>query len=272
MTPSHQDSSCQFQAIDLAGVRIHLVDRAGLLAQIARAVETGRGGLINNVNINAMNLAWVDWEFRAILNHSDLVFVDGYGVILGARAVGIRLSERLTFADWMDELFELCVSRGWTVFYVGDTEEVGKAFESYLTNNHLGLRVAGRHHGFFDHTSPESDALVTMINDSGADILVVGMGMPLQEKWIWCNRHRLRPPVKLTSGGYTRIATGILPRGPRWMTDHGLEWLYRLCIQPRHTWRRYLIGNPLFFIRILRWRWLCARPSDQPSDGRRAPR
>jgi N-acetylglucosaminyldiphosphoundecaprenol N-acetyl-beta-D-mannosaminyltransferase len=263
MAPPHDDHHRPLRAVDLMGVRVHLVDRPELMAQIIRAAETGQGGVICNVNIHAMNLAWMDREFRAILNQSDVVFVDGWGVLLGAKLAGLRLSERMTPADWMDELFEICVARGWAVFYVGGTEEVGTAFESYLARQHPRLRLAGRHHGFFPHWGPEGDEVVAMINNSGAKILLVGMGMPLQEKWIWRNRHRLSPPVKIPIGGYPLIATGLLPRGPRWMTQHGLEWLFRLCVQPRHTWRRYLVGNPLFLIRMLRWRWLGAQPVDR---------
>ena len=87
------------------------------------------------------------------------------------------------------------------------------------------------------------------------------MSMPIQEKWIWANRERLAPPVRLALGGLARIMTGHIRRGPRWMTDHGLEWLYRLGVQPRYTWRRYLLGNPLFLLRILGWKLFKLQPA-----------
>lgn len=239
-----------FPSMELLGVRIHVVNRKGLLASITQAVETGRGGNISHVNINAMNIAFKDPEFRAILNASDLVFVDGFGVTLGAALAGLKVGERLTYMDWMDDLFRLCAERQWPIFALGDTNEVGEAFERQLAHRHPDCPLAGKHHGFFEKTGPESDAVVETINNSGAAVLLVGMSMPVQEKWLWANREVLAPPVRLTAGAFYRFYTGYIPRGPRWMTQHGLEWLCRLTIEPRTLWRRYLLGNPLFLIRV----------------------
>ncbi len=241
----------KYPAVEMLGVKFHVVDRAGLLDAIARAVETGRGGIINNVNVHAMNLAYCDAELREILNASDLVFVDGAGILLGAAIAGIRVTERLTPADWVDDLFALCAARGWPVFHVGDIAEVGEDFRLELTRRHPSCRLVGCHHGYFQKTGPESDAVVAAINASGAKVLLVGMSMPIQEKWVWANRHRLKPPVILAVGALARTYTGHIRRGPPWMTRSGLEWLYRLTVQPGYTWRRYLIGNPLFLWRVL---------------------
>ena len=250
MRSSNPDSN-QTSPAKLMGVRIDPVVRVELLARIIRAVELGAGGMICNVNVHALNLAWEDAEFRTILNRSDLVFIDGFGVQLGARWNRMRIGERLTPADWIDELFATCAQRGWSVFWLGDTEKVGADFERELARRHPNCQLAGRHHGFFEKAGPQNDAVIHRINQSAAKIVLVGMGMPLQEKWISANRHRIDSPVHLSVGGLARIYTGAIPRGPRWMTDNGLEWLYRLAMQPRHTWRRYVIGNPLFLTRLI---------------------
>ena len=252
---------CTLPSTEFAGLRIHLARRADVLGTIRRAVDSGYGGNICNLNVHAVNTAWSDPAFRHILNHADLVFVDGAGVKLGARLTGTELGERLTPADWIDDLLCQCAERRWPVFWLGDTDEVGAAFEAILRQRHPTLSFAGRHHGFFDKTGAENDAVITRINASGAKVLLVGMSMPIQEKWIWANRERLAPPVRLALGGLARIMTGHIRRGPRWMTDHGLEWLYRLGVQPRYTWRRYLLGNPLFLLRILGWKLFKLQPA-----------
>lgn len=234
----------------LLGVRIDVVSRKDLLTTIERAAETGTGGLITNVNVHAMNLAWNDNEFRTIVNQSDLVFVDGIGVKLGARLSKVPVGDRLTPADWIDEMFSMCVQKQWSVFWLGDTEDVGLDFERELARRHPQCVFAGRHHGFFVKTGSDSDRVVDLINQSEAKILMVGMSMPIQEKWLSANRHLLRVPVLLPLGGMARIYTGTTRRGPRWMTDYGMEWLFRLAVQPRDTWKRYVIGNPLFIFRI----------------------
>ena len=240
-----------YSSTEMLGVKIHVVDRAGLLNAVIRAVETGHGSVISNVNVHAMNLAYRDADFRAILNASDLVFVDGAGVLLGAAIAGVKVGERLTYADWVDDLFKLCAARDWPVFYLGDIEQVGDDFRRELARRHPNCRLVGCHHGFFQKTGLESNAVVEAINASGAKVLLVGMSMPIQEKRVWANRERLQPPLRLTTGGMARIYTGHIKRGPPWMTRNGLEWLYRLAMQPSYTWKRYLIGNPLFLWRVL---------------------
>ncbi|MEI7431371.1 MAG: WecB/TagA/CpsF family glycosyltransferase [Betaproteobacteria bacterium] len=247
----------------LMGVRIHRLDLEGFFSYIVRAVESGQGGMVSNVNIHAMNIAWNDPLFRRILNESDLVFVDGMGVKWGGRLIGEDLGERITMADWGWGLFDICQHRGWPVYWLGDTDEVGAEFEQIITTRYPGLVFAGRHHGYFAKEGEESDAVVQRINDSGARILFVGMSMPIQEKWVWAHRDRLKALVSLNVGGAARIVTGHIGRGPDWMTRNGLEWLYRLAMQPRYTWRRYLIGNPLFLIRLFCWRLFGLQPKQR---------
>lgn len=253
-------SAPSLPSTDLMGVRIHRVNRGELLSRLESALESGCGGNIGNVNVHAMNTAWGDPLFRQIINAADMVFVDGAGVQLGARLAGQPVGERLTPADWIDELLALCARRGWPVYWLGDTDEVGAEFEQRLRARHPQLIVAGRHHGFFAREGAENDAVVDAINASGARLLMVGMSMPIQEKWIWANRDRLHPPVRLALGGLARIVTGHIRRGPPWMTNNGLEWLYRLCVQPGYTWRRYLLGNPLFLLRLIAWRHFGCQP------------
>jgi len=252
--------TCHLPAIDMLGVRVHRVFREDLLQQIRYAVETGEGGNIFNLNIHAANLAWTDPEFRQILNQADQVFVDGAGILLGAKMMGWQLGERLTFADWINDMFRLCAQENWPVFLLGDTEEVGEAFARVLEEKHPNLIFAGHQHGFFEKSGSENDRVIEKINASGARVLLVGMSMPIQEKWLAQNQHRLKPEVRLACGGMARILTGHIRRGPRWMTDNGLEWLYRLAMQPGYTWRRYIIGNPLFFLRLFAWRYLKFSP------------
>lgn len=245
---------------NLLGVRIHSVGIDGVLAQVAKCIEDEQGGLIANVNIHAMNLAWKDVRYRQILNTADLVFVDGAGVVLGAKIAGVKVGDRMTPADWVDALFEMCTSRHWPVYWLGDTEEVGAAFEHRVRARHPQCPFAGRSQGYFDHFGADGEAVAQGIRDSGARVLLVGMSMPLQEKWIARHQTKLGPMACLAVGGLARIYTGHIRRGPPWMTDHGLEWLYRLAMQPRYTWRRYLLGNPAFLLRVLLFRFGLIHP------------
>jgi N-acetylglucosaminyldiphosphoundecaprenol N-acetyl-beta-D-mannosaminyltransferase len=114
-----------------------------------------------------------------------------------------------------------------------------------------GLHIAGTRHGYEAGT----DA-VEEINRAAADILLVGMGTPTQEKWIADYQDQLDVPVIWAVGALFDFVSGRIPRGPHWMTEHGLEWLCRLAAEPAKLWRRYLIGNPLFLWRVIRSHWL----------------
>ena len=114
------------------------------------------------------------------------------------------------------------------------------------------LEIAGVRHGYFDRS--ENEAVVEEINAAAPDILLVGLGMPLQERWLMENRQRLDVGVALTGGAVFDYVSGRVRRGPRLLTRGGLEWLARLLAEPRRLWRRYLVGNPLFLLRVLRQR------------------
>ena len=128
------------------------------------------------------------------------------------------------------------------------------AFQATLAAEHPGYRDAGSHHGFFAKHGADSDAVVDAINASGATHLLVGFGMPLQEMWITEHAARLRVATVLPVGALFRWHAGIETRAPRWMTDHGLEWLARLGSHPLRHFRRYVIGNPRFLLRVIRSR------------------
>jgi N-acetylglucosaminyldiphosphoundecaprenol N-acetyl-beta-D-mannosaminyltransferase len=115
----------------------------------------------------------------------------------------------------------------------------------------------GTHHGYFDQdaASAENAAVIAAINAAAPQLLLVGFGMPRQERWLAENRARLTVNVALTVGALFEYVAGTLPRGPRWATEHYLEWLARWWLSPRRYTRRYLHDNPLFLARILRQRW-----------------
>lgn len=233
----------------LNGVRYHVVRRQDIFDSIRWAAENNEGGNIMNVNIHAMNLAYEDSSFRNILNNADMVFVDGAGVKLGCKMARLDVGQRLTPADWLEEMFEMCSREQWPIFLLGDIDVMGERFEEAMAERYPDCPFAGRHNGFFDREGEENDKVIEMINNSGAKVILVGMSMPIQEKWIWDNRDKLKPPVRLATGAFHRIFTGDIDRAPKWVTDNGFEWLYRLMMQP-HTWKRYILGNPLFMLRV----------------------
>jgi N-acetylglucosaminyldiphosphoundecaprenol N-acetyl-beta-D-mannosaminyltransferase len=242
--------------VHVLGVKIDALRLDEVLATIERAVEAGGRAIVAYANVHALNLAYELPWFRATLNRCDVVFCDGFGVKWGARLLGARIPERFTPPDWLDRLADRACRNGWRVFLLGARPGVAQAAAGRLKRRFPELCVAGTHHGYFDRVNggAENAAVIRSINAARPQLLIVGFGMPIQERWLADNWEHLDVNVALTVGAAFDYLSGEVRRAPPWMTDHGLEWLGRLLVEPRRLWRRYLVGNPLFLARVLRQR------------------
>ena len=242
----------------MLGVGVDPITVGELHAGIKRLAAAGAGGrgTVLNVNANCLNLLYTDAALRGFFEGADLVFCDGAGVMLAARLLGERIPERITYADWVWRLAAFAEAEGLSLFLLGAAPGVVERAAQRLGTLHPGLRILGAEHGHFDHSpgSTENEAVLQKVNAAKPDILIVGLGMPLQERWLMENRAAIDANVALTGGAVFDYVSGGLRRGPRLLTDNGFEWLARLLVEPRRLWRRYLIGNPLFLFRVLRQR------------------
>jgi N-acetylglucosaminyldiphosphoundecaprenol N-acetyl-beta-D-mannosaminyltransferase len=213
-----------------------------------------------HVNVYGLNLAYEEGWLREFLRSADTVFCDGAGVKLGAYILGDSLPQRITYADWMWQLSSFTQENHLSIFFLGGRPGVADKAAMKLRKRFPDLRIVGVHHGYFEKHpgSQENENVLQQINRTHPNILIVGFGMPLQEKWLMENWGRIDADVALTGGAVFDYISGDLQRAPKWMTDNGLEWLGRLLIEPRRLWKRYVVGNPLFLWRVLKQRfgWL----------------
>lgn len=239
---------------DALWVKLSLLTVPELHAAIDQIIVDDRHELVLNVNIHCMNLAWEQPWLRELLNQAAMVFCDGAGVALALRLWGkTRVPSRITYADWMWQLAEHAARVGHRLYFVGGRPGVARRAADRLRQRSPALQIVGCDHGYFAKQGAENDAVIARIAAARPHILVTGFGMPLQERWLAEHRERLAANVMLTGGAVFDYVSAETPRGPRWMTDHGMEWLARMAIEPRRLWRRYLIGNPRFMYRA--WRW-----------------
>ena len=239
------------------GIRIHSMPVSKLVEQIIRTIDEGKRIIVAYVNVHAMNIAYEQPDFAHFLNsEANYVFCDGFGVKLGALLLGEKIAYRYTPPDWIDELCAACAQRGYTLYFLGAAGDVAERAAKHQMKNHPGLRVVGWHHGYFNKTydHPDNQAVIDDINRCKPNILVVGFGMPMQERWLSENWDRLEAHVAFPVGAMFDYVVGEVYRAPRWITDNGLEWLARLVIEPRRLWKRYMIGLPVFFYRVIRQR------------------
>lgn len=240
----------------MLGVGVDPLTVESLNAEIGRKIRSRGHALVLNANVNCLNLAHGDSALRTFLNEAEVVFCDGAGVMLAARLLGRRIPERITYADWIWRLAAYAADERFSMYFLGAWPGVAEKAADRLKVRYPNLRIAGIRDGYFDRSagSPDNEAVITEINAVAPDILIVGLGMPLQERWLMENWPRLDARVALTGGAVFDYVSGDLRRGPRLLTDNGFEWLARLLIEPRRLWRRYVVGNPVFLWRVMRQR------------------
>jgi N-acetylglucosaminyldiphosphoundecaprenol N-acetyl-beta-D-mannosaminyltransferase len=203
------------------------------------------------VNAHVLNQSLETPALRRALNEADLVYCDGYGVRLAAKALDVQIPHRMTGADWIWDLAGLCEAAGLSVYLLGSEPGYASEAAARLARRHPRLLVAGTHHGYFDVGSPHDDRVVEDINARRPDIVLAGMGTPKQELWVHRNAPRLQAGVVWTVGALFDYVSGRTPRAPAWLAENGLEWIFRLAIEPQRMWRRYLLGNPVFVSRVV---------------------
>ncbi len=237
---------------DILGVKVHPLSEMELLSLLTEWLFEVHPKRAYYVNVFGMNLAALNPKFKDSLNRADLVFCDGYGVFHAARLLGHPLPARMTPPDWIDAYLERVARHEKSVYLLGDEPGVAQKCGEVMKARHPTLKIAGSYHGFFDAAGDENDAVLTRIRESGASLLLVGMGMPRQEFWIDAHFETLRIPVTLPVGAMFRWYSGVEKRPPRIVTDCGLEWAARLARHPVKHFRRYMVGNPTFAVRVIR--------------------
>jgi len=239
--------------IQVLGSKLSLLSEEELLTEIKNQIITGNKHIrILSGNIHSNNLAHnLDWYCQC-LNAAEFVRLDGEGIRWGAKVLGYSTPKRTTWADFAWSLGKFGENEGFTFYFLGGSPGIAELAKRELERKYPKILIIGTHHGYFnkDKKSEENKMVIDQINLLQPNILIVGLGMPIQEKWLLENYLDLNVNVIFTGGAVFDYISGNTKRAPRWMTDHGLEWLGRLIIEPRRLWKRYIIGIPIFFWRV----------------------
>jgi N-acetylglucosaminyldiphosphoundecaprenol N-acetyl-beta-D-mannosaminyltransferase len=236
----------------LFGVEIHSVDRKGLLAAFERWLSEPLDRTIFYTNAHCLNVAASQPHFRRILNQADLVYADGLGARWASRFLGQPELHKVTGREWIYEACEILAREGRSLYILAGRPGAASRAAANLQARVQGLVVAGTADGYFEERSER--AVLEEIAAARPDVLFVGMGVPRQE--IWLAHHRSRLPVRIcwAVGALFDLVAGLESEVPPWLDRLALEWLWRLWINPAGKWRRYLLGNPLFVLRVIKQR------------------
>jgi len=237
--------------LSLLGLNLNNLTLSAVLETLRQRLRQGHKTRVFYVNADCLNLAATHPEYREQLRQAEFRLPDGSGIRLGARLTGQTLRENLNGTDMFPALCELALQEGQSVYLLGGRPEVSTALVSKLQQRWPGLKIAGHQHGYFE---PEQvPELIQSINASGAGFLFVALGAPLQEAFISRHLDALRVPLMFGVGGLFDFYAERIPRAPLWLRGLGLEWSWRLAQEPGRLWRRYILGNPLFVARVLKY-------------------
>jgi N-acetylglucosaminyldiphosphoundecaprenol N-acetyl-beta-D-mannosaminyltransferase len=244
-----QPTGQSINLFDIEFANMTMVDAVALIEKTVAA--GGQSKIIYFINPDCLNKTFSDGNYLETLQKADHIFPDGIGLTIACKMLRSPLRENVNGTDMLPFLCAMAAAHGHSIFLLGGRPGVAERMADNISQKY-GVKIAGTHHGFFDHE--KDTTVIEAINISGADIVLVAFGAPLQEKWIAANSRELRTKVALGVGGLFDFYSGNTRRAPRWVREIGMEWVYRIIQEPGRMWRRYVIGNPLFLLRVLFWR------------------
>ena len=236
--------------VDITGIGVDDLNQREALRRIGHLIEAGGSHYGVVVNASKMVVASRDDRLRTAISKADMVTADGMSVVWASRLLGRSLKERVTGIDLFERLIGVAASQGASVYFLGAQPESVSGVVERFVSEYPHLRVAGYRDGYF--TPSEEADVAAEINKSCADLLFVALGSPKQELWIYTFIQRTGVRFALGVGGAFDHLSGRVRRAPKWMQNAGLEWLYRLTLEPARLWRRYLIGNCRFIDLVVR--------------------
>lgn len=234
--------------VEILGVNVDKVTFGEALERLERLMNTDGVSAVFTPNPEIVMAAHEDADFRDILNSADLCTADGIGVVYASKMIKDPVPERVAGFDLTCVLLEKAAKGGNGVFLFGSKPGVAETAKAKMEEKYPGIRIVGTRNGYF---KPEDNAeIVEQINESGADLLLVCLGAPKQEKWIAENRDKLKVKLCMGVGGTLDVFAGTSKRAPEIFIKLNLEWLYRGLKQPSRLIR--FVALPKFMIEVMK--------------------
>lgn len=235
------------EKIDIRGVLFDSVTMDEAVEICDRFIdETNTTRVIHTPNAEIVQMCIEQNEYYELINSADLIIPDGAGVILASRILRRPLRKgKVAGIELCENLIKLSAAKGKGVFFLGGKPGIAQTAASHMKERYPGLKIAGCHDGYFK----DDAAVIKKINDSGASLLLICLGVPRQEKWMYSHRGELNVKLMGGFGGSFDIFAGVSRRAPRVFIRLNLEWLYRLIREPRRIGR--MMKLPKFIIGVL---------------------
>ena len=256
---------------NILGQEIHAVQYEDVLRHVDQVIAAGRSSYCVTANIDHLMKLRRDAEFRVVYSGADLVVADGVPLLWAARFLGSPLPARVNGTALFEHIAAHAARAGYALFFLGGAGDSARRAANVLTVRYPGLQVVGvsAPPQGFDLDERQNSTLESQIAASGAQILIVGLGAPKQEKWIAKHARAAGVNFAVGVGVSFSLVAGTIARAPAWMQRNGLEWLWRLSQEPGRLWRRYLIEDMPFFWLVARQWWtgppaIASTPEESP--------
>lgn len=253
MVPDKTSRTNDIRHFSILGVPVAATTMRGAIDTVSSWIEgKERGKMVTFTTAHMLVEAIRNPGFCKILNQSDLNCPDGMPLVWLGRHRDVSEIRQVCGPEFMPAFCEATALKKWRHFFYGGADGVAEMAAARIQERSPGMEIAGTYCPPFRSLSPEEDEeIVRLINASKPDVVWVGLGCPKQENWIAQHRNRLDARVLLAVGLAFDISAGLRKRAPVVMRRAGVEWIYRLCQEPRRLWKRYLVGNSIFLYRAL---------------------
>jgi len=238
--------------IKILGVNIDRVNQKQAVERIRELIAQAQSSLIVTPNSEMIALAAEDRELARILNSADLAAADGIGVVIASKILEEPLEERVAGFDLISRLFKEFADEDFNFYFLGGKPGIVDRAAVNLKKKYPTLNISGFHHGYLDRDDQQQ--IIEEINSKNIDLLLVGMGVPLQEKFLDNNLKKLKVGAAVTVGGSFDVLAGEVNRAPLWMQKAALEWFYRLLQEPSRFGR--MLSLPKFIFLVLKSKYL----------------
>lgn len=234
--------------INILGIRINNLTMEQALDAIEEYMRGGEPAQISFVNPHCANVAQKDRRYFEALGACKLNLLDGIGMRVAGKMLGGEVRQNVNGTDLFPRLCGRLAGTKQGIFLLGAEPGIVDRVEAWVHEHHSGVEVSGKHHGFF--TAEQEPAILELIRQSGAKILLVAFGVPKQDIWIGEHLKETGVAVAMGVGGLFDFYSGKTARAPQWVREIGFEWFFRFYQEPGRLWKRYFLGNIIFLSRV----------------------
>lgn len=227
-----------------------------VLESIECLIKENRNAYVVTPNVDHIVQLETNQELKKVYSNADLILTDGKPLIWISKLYKTPIKEKISGSDLFPLLCELAAKKGYTMYFLGAGEGIALKAAEVLMERFEGLKVLGTYSPpfGFEKDKYELEKIEKMIKDAKPQILIVGLGCPKQELFIYNNRERLGVPISLGLGASFDFEAGNVKRAPKWMQRCGLEWFYRILQEPKRMFKRYLVDDLKIFKLIWKYR------------------